>query len=112
MSKTTSHKAQELQEKALSRALQSLSMSNYPAIYLGFEAKGIAAEDIKPRENVFSLYAWKALGRQVRKGEHGVRIATVRKGEKIVNEETGEKVEFSSPWFVTVFHISQTDPVQ
>lgn len=95
-------------EEALNRALQSPSMSNYPAIYAGFEAKGIRADEIKPRENVFSFHAWKALGRSVRKGEHGVRIATVRKGER-TDKETGEKVAFSSPWHVTVFHISQTD---
>ena len=79
---------QEIQQEALARAVQSPSMANYPAIFAGFTAKGIAEADIKPRENVFSFHAWKALGRQVRKGEHGVRIATVRKGEK-TDKETG-----------------------
>ena len=99
-----------LEQEALARATQSPSMSNYPAIYAGFAAKGIPEDQIIPRENVFSFHAWKALGRSVRKGEHGVRIATVRKGER-TDKETGEKVAFSSPWFVTVFHVSQTDPI-
>ena len=101
---------EHLQREALARATQSPSMSNYPAIYAGFEAKGIPAADIEPRVNVFSFHAWKALGRSVRKGEHGVKIATVRKGEK-TDKETGEVSHFSTPWFVTVFHVSQTDPI-
>ena len=100
----------QVAQEALTRAVSSPSMSNYPAIFAGFEAKGIAADDIKPRENVFSFHAWKALGRSVRKGEHGVRISTVRKGER-TDKDTGEKVAFSSPWFVTVFHVSQTDAI-
>ena len=94
-------------QEALQRAVQSPSMANYPAIFAGFMAKGIPEADIHPRENVFSFHAWKALGRSVKKGEHGVRITTVRKGER-TDKETGEKVAFSSPWFVTVFHVTQT----
>ena len=103
----------QVQQEALDRALQSASMSNYPAIFVGFMAKGIPEADIKPRENVFSFHAWKALGRSVRKGEHGVKIATVRKGERTERADDGTetKVAFSSPWFVTVFHVSQTDAI-
>lgn len=99
-----------VEQEALARAVNSPSLSNYPAIFAGFMAKGIPEADIQPRVNVFSFHAWKALGRSVKKGEHGVKIATVRKGEKTVKGEDGteSKVGFSSPWYVTVFHVTQT----
>ena len=100
------------QEEALSRALTNESLSNYPAIFHGFLAKGISECDILPRENVFTYQAWRALGRQVRKGEHGVRICTFIPMEtKKTDPKTGEvKLDFSSrPKMTTVFHVSQTD---
>lgn len=60
----------EIQNEALERARTSQALTNYPAIYQGFMAKGIAEADIKPRENVFTFEAWKALGRSVKRGEH------------------------------------------
>jgi hypothetical protein len=53
-------------EEALDRAKSSASFTNYPAIYQGLLAKGIRGEEIKPRENVFTFNAWKALGRCVK----------------------------------------------
>jgi hypothetical protein len=67
---------EELQQEALGRAVQSQSIMNYPSIFAGFMAKGIPESQILPRENVFTYNAWKALGRQVRKGEHGVKCVT------------------------------------
>jgi hypothetical protein len=64
--------------EALSRATSGLSMSNYPTIYGGFMEKGIPESEIKPRENVFTYNAWRALGRQVRRGEHGVKVQHMR----------------------------------
>jgi hypothetical protein len=46
----------ELQNEALERARTSQALSNYPAIFEGFMAKGIAEADIKPRENVFTVH--------------------------------------------------------
>lgn len=103
---------------ALSRAVSGQSLANYPAIIEGFKAKGIPEDQIKPRENVFTFDAWKALGRVVRKGEHGVKIATcIPIGEREtgdVDPETGEPVKEmkTRPWTSTVFHISQTDPIE
>ena len=57
-----------------SRAVHGQSLSNFPAIFQGFAAKGIPESEIKPRENVFTFNAWKALGRVVRRGEHGVKV--------------------------------------
>ena len=105
-------RSNERQEEALSRALSNQSLSNYPAIFRGFMSRGIPEADILPRENVFTYQAWRALGRQVRRGEHGVKICTyIPIDTKEKDPETGE-VKFktsSRPRMTTVFHVSQTD---
>ena len=103
----------EIQHEALNRARNGQVVSNWPAIFAGLMAKGIPEPDIKPRENVFTYQAWKALGRQVRRGEHGVKVNTVRIFQKkVIDKATGEEKEdsYSVPWSATVFHISQTEP--
>src|SRR5438445_12282440 len=103
---------QELQLEALSRAANGQTLTYYPAIYQGFQEKGIPEAEIKPRLNVFTFQAWKALGRHVRKGEHGVKIATIlSKSRRVRDEKTGEEKQesYSIPWTTTVFHISQTE---
>src|SRR5580765_43818 len=67
---------EQMQQEALGRAVGNQSTMNYGAIFQGFMEKGIPESDILPRENVFTYHAWRALGRQVRRGEHGVKIAT------------------------------------
>lgn len=97
--------------EALTRAVSSQSVANYAQIFRGFTERGIPESEIKPRENVFTYDAWRALGRQVRKGEHGVKCLTfiaIAKEDK----ETGKQVVSRRPWTTTVFHISQTDPMQ
>ena len=94
-------------QESLDRAQAGQSFSNYPAIFEGFLAKGIAADQIKPRENVFTFNAWKALGRCVKRGEHGVKVGTFVEGSK-EDKETGETSTFRMPRSTTVFHISQT----
>lgn len=101
------------QVEALSRAVNGLSLGNYPAIFGGFLQKGIPQSEIKPRENVFTYQAWRALGRQVRRGEHGVKVITfVDAKSKETDPDTGERKTIRRPWTTTVFHISQTDPVE
>ena len=67
---------EQIQQEALGRAVGGQSMTNFVAIFHGFMAKGIPEDEIKPRENVFTFHAWRALGRQVRRGEHGVKVST------------------------------------
>jgi hypothetical protein len=106
-------KALRASEEALSRAVSGQSLSNFPAIFQGFAAKGIPESEIKPRENVFTFDAWKALGRYVRKGEHGVKVATfVERLSKEIDADTGERKIIRRPWTTTVFHISQTEAKQ
>ena len=98
---------QEMQAEALDRARNGVTLTNYPAIITEFHARGLAIDDIRPRENVFTFNAWKALGRVVRRGEHGVKVITF---VPVKDKETGE-VTGKRPWTSTVFHISQTDPL-
>jgi hypothetical protein len=105
----TDKKARE--QEALSRAVGSLALSNYPAIFHGFMEKGIPEADILPRQNVFTFDAWRALGRTVKRGEHGVRVLTWVDVERKVTDKDGiERLEPSKrPWMSTVFHVSQTE---
>jgi hypothetical protein len=105
----------EKQQEALHNARYGRSWANYPAIIQGFIDKGIPEQDILPRENVFTFHAWKALGRRVKKGEHGVKVCTWVPMEKTVEQQTedgqAEKKTVTSrrPWMTTVFHVSQTE---
>ena len=104
---------EQVRQEALSRATSNLSVANYPSIYQGFLEKGIAEPEIQPRVNIFTYEAWRALGRHVRKGEHGVRVLTrIDCEKKDKDEEKGEETieKYSRPWKTTVFHVSQTDP--
>jgi hypothetical protein len=98
------------QIEALSRAVNGQSLGNYPTIFAGFMAKGIPEAEIEPRENVFTYQAWRALGRQVRRGEHGIKVVTFVEIAK-ENKDSGEKQSFRRPWTTTVFHVSQTDAI-
>ena len=104
---------QAIQQQALSNARNGQSFANYATIFEGFTAKGIADTDIDPRVNVFTFHAWKALGRQVRKGEHGVKVCTYVPMDKVVEKDGERKVEsWKAPRMTTVFHISQTEEVR
>jgi hypothetical protein len=106
-------KAVEANQEALSRAVSGQSLANFPAIFQGFAAKGIPESEIKPRENVFTFDAWKALGRVVRRGEHGVKVITmIDCKSKQTDVDTGERKIIRRPWTTTVFHVSQTDPLK
>lgn len=96
--------------EALTRAISGQSVANYAQIYQGFMARGIPESEIKPRENVFTYDAWRALGRQVRRGEHGVSVFTFIECSK-ENRDTGERETYRRPWRTRVFHISQTDAI-
>ena len=89
--------------ESLARAQSSQSLHNQALIIRGFIAKGIPADEIIPTKNTFTYDIWLALGYQVQKGEKGVRIVSIRE-----NEKTGKKY----PSAATVFHISQTKPIE
>jgi antirestriction protein ArdC len=93
----------EQQQDALNRARTGNSMLNYQAILAGFTAKGIPAADIIPRENVLTYDAWQAIGRQVKKGEKGIKVISWK---KMIDKTGTEKIR---PAPATVFHITQTE---
>lgn len=100
----------QAQAQALTRAVTGQSIANYQQIIQGFLAKGIPADQITPRENIFTFQTWKALGRYVRKGEHGVKITTFLPIEKTIIVNGIEQTEIRTrPFSATVFHISQTE---
>jgi hypothetical protein len=121
MTTATKMQREQMQQEALSRAVSGQALTNWPAIIAGFTAKGIPEADIRPRENVFTYHAWRALGRQVRRGEHGVKVVTFvsvpgKEGEDNTEEGDGmdkpRKGGYRRPWSATVFHVSQTDPIK
>lgn len=100
-------------QEALTRATTSQAMTNLPTIYAEFMDRGIPEADIIPRVNIFTYAAWQALGRQVRKGEHGVRILTYisKPGQRDADHPETVTPGYKFPRGVTVFHISQTDAI-
>ena len=96
--------------EALNRATQGESVANFAAIYEGFGAMGISTDDIWPRDNVLTYHAWRAKGRQVERGQHGVKIVTYVTMTK--TQATGQSETFRRPRKVTVFHISQTKAIE
>ena len=102
---------QEIMSEAITRATTGQSVMNYAAIFEGFMARGIPESEILPRENVLTFWAWKAIGRRVKKGEHGVKACTFIPVSEKVDTQTGEKkAGFRVPRTTTVFHVSQTEP--
>jgi antirestriction protein ArdC len=100
------------QQEALNRAQSCRSLVNMATVIQGFAARGIPADEIKPGENCLTYNAWLALGRHVKRGEHGVKVATMAPCTKQQRDETtGETstVHYKRPWTATVFHISQTE---
>ncbi len=112
MSSLTQSQRTEQDRESLGRARSGQSWSNYPAIIQGFAAKGIPESEIEPRVNVFTYRAWRALGRQVKRGEHGIRVVTFIPVEEKRSPSTGQitRAAGKRPWTATVFHVSQTRP--
>lgn len=98
-------------EESLSRARGSIfGAKGDVQIEEGFLRRGIVAT---PRVDVFTYAAWFALGRQVRKGEHGEKGLTwipvpPRARDLATNPNAKGGVR---PKTYTVFHVSQTDPI-
>jgi len=97
----------ETTENMLSRIETGIS-GNDVIVINEFSMRGI---DAIPRVDTFTYRAWVAKGRQVRKGEHGVKIPVYIRMEK-KGKKPGDKPEsYTRPRSTTVFHKSQTDPI-
>ena len=98
-------------QEALDRIQQNPSESNYAAVIAGFAERGILAEDIHPKENVFTFNAWKAKGRRVKKGEHAVKILTWVPVNSKKSDGDEAKTTKLRPSRCALFHISQTQAI-
>ena len=96
---------QAISQEALTRARSGQSLANEAITIQEFVRRGLSVDDIQPRVNVLTFWAWKALGRSVRKGEHGVKLTTWIPFEK------KDGTEGVRPKTCVVFHVSQTDPI-
>lgn len=105
--KRTTAERELMQAESLSRATAGRS-KNDALIVAGFAARGIVAH---PRRDSFTYNAWQALGRQVRKGEHGVKCCVIVKVTKKAETPDKKDKTFSMRKPAPVFHISQTDLV-
>ena len=99
-----------LQQQALDRAKNGISLRNDVAVIQAFAQRGITA---RPRVDTFTYAAWKALDRQVRRGEHGVKITTWIP----IDAKTDASGEVTCPAGVrpkiaSVFHVSPTDTIR
>ena len=99
-----------MEQEALSRAQSGFSMANFVPVIREFVSRGIPMAEIEPKVNVLTYHAWRALGRQVRKGEHGVKVSVCLKREPKEGEPDPNdgRLLFTS---ATVFHVSQTDEI-
>lgn len=102
-------------QEALARVRTSPSMANYVQVFVYFMAEpyNLPFEEIDPKQNVLTYKAWRALGRHVRKGEHGCRVTVWGTSAKRENDpSTGEEREQVKRFCTTavVFHKCQTEP--
>ncbi len=106
----TTHRSMEIAQEALASARAGQSAVNEAIVITGFMERGVPEADIEPRQNCLTYHAWRALGRTVRKGEHGVRITTWIAYPERRDADTDEvtRPAGKSPKTVSVFHISQT----
>lgn len=96
---------------ALARIQASENESNFPAVVSAFVARGIPADQVLPRENVFTYRAWQGKGRQVKRGEKSVKIDVwIEYEKKTEGGEKGEKARARRS--VAVFHVSQTEEIK
>jgi hypothetical protein len=97
-----------LDRESLDRARGGVSVMNEAAAVRAFMERGIPEGEIIPRVNVLTFNAWRALGRFVRKGEHGVKL-TVWVPVKGPAEDGEEEATGKRAVTAVVFHVSQTE---
>ena len=98
--------------ESVQRAKTGRGAANDQRVIDGFLARGILAT---PRVDVFTYRGWQSLGRQVQKGEKAVKIEVWipinAKGAK-PDPKTGEKPKSMRRKITSVFHKSQTEPIE
>lgn len=95
---------ERINQACLRNATQNESELNYARIMEGFAQYGIAEDCIIPRINVFTKFAWEALGYRVRPSElvNGVMVETMR---FYTDKASGEAKAYMKK--TKVYHIAQ-----
>ena len=116
-SRRSPEERKEAERAALGRARNPFaSVRNDIEVIAAFVARGIPAADVQPRQNVFTFRAWRALGRYVKRGEHGVKLTVwypidQADRDKTTGEKIGTKTTRLRCVAAVVFHVSQTAPI-
>ena len=106
-------KAPETQAPAQVQAAESAAARQSKSeakIQAYFQALGIEADEIRPRENVLTFQGWLNKGRVVEKGQHGCKLSIWKQVPKVIKNQDGSETTktVNLPWYYTVFHFSQT----
>lgn len=134
--KSTGRKAATPAQKEAAKAARQAKIDTINALFSGAEEQGIVEvpeefaksfHRYSPRNQLLVMLqrpeatqvagyrAWQAEGRQVRKGEKGIMIFGPGKKKVVTEEKNGveqERTISMPPPVVTVFDISQTDPIE
>jgi antirestriction protein ArdC len=91
------------------KAIQFGGHSTYHAAVLAAAAHARGC-DCQAYEQWFTYARWQALGYQVKKGEHGVKLGCFIEAERAKPDGTIER--YSRPWKTTVFCMHQVEPIK
>ena len=94
----------ETPQEALER-IQSGYSKNDLVVIAAFAAQGL---DVEPRVDVLTYRAWIGKGRQVQKGEKGLRVTV---WIPVVDKESGLP-DGVRPKPTALFHVNQTKPIE
>lgn len=99
----TDTQADKLRQVCLHNAVTRESELNYQRIMEGFAQHGINEVAIIPRINVFTKYAWEALGYRVRESEkyNGVTVETMRFFTDKATQERKSYMKKTKVWHIT-----------
>ena len=104
MKRLTPEEREERAKRALMRAQTPLGKGANDALIR------MVWPGCNPRTDVLTFAAWRAVGRTVRKGEHGYPLTVYSKPPSIDDGEKAEKSKCKR-YTAYVFHVSQTDPL-
>lgn len=104
----TPEEREQMQRAALERARAPRFGPNLGIVLAECARRGFLDPPPVPGRTVLTFNAWRALGRTVRRGEHGIRIPVVIPTAH--DPETGEPGRRIIKT-AAVFHVSQTDPL-
>lgn len=107
-------KRQAQDDEAYLRGSRVQPNSNDQPVIAALMACGIPLDDIitfGPGQNVRTYRAWRAIHRQVRKGEKSVRCTVWLSTEKPSKTDPTKTKLVSFPKTACVFHVSQTDEI-